>query len=38
MNVYIRIIHESEVRKTQKLEEIMEKLGIGESEAIFQGF
>ena len=32
------IIHESEVRKTQKLEEIMAKLGVGESSEVFQGF
>jgi hypothetical protein len=32
-----RIIHESEKRKTEKLEEILEKLG-GDPSAGFQGF
>ena len=32
------IIHESEVRKTQKLDQIMAKLGVGESSEVFQGF
>ena len=32
------IIHESEVRKTQKLEEIMEKLGVADDSGHFAGF